>query len=93
MPSGREELRRGVRHLIETASRELEALAAPPAPPVLEERSAPAGAARRGPGEAPTGDARPILRLVREPAPEAPTPRMKATTGFFFARERTARYR
>ncbi|MCL6553100.1 MAG: hypothetical protein K6W08_08275 [Firmicutes bacterium] len=73
MPSGREELRRGVRHLIETASRELEALTAPPAPPVLEE-PAPAGVARRGAAEAPAGDPRPILRLVRDPAPEAPAP-------------------
>ncbi len=66
MPSGREELRRGVRHLIETASREMDALAEPPAPPVLETR-APAAAAPEG---------RPILQLVRPvPTPVQPPAR------------------
>ena len=53
MPNGREELRRGVRDLIEIASREMEALEdpTPPAPPVAE-------AAPR--------ESRPILRLVRD---------------------------
>ncbi len=58
MRSGREELRRGVRDLIETASREMDALAdpVPPAPPVIETRPAPAAAAP---------EVRPLLRLVR----------------------------
>lgn len=73
MRSGREELRRGVRDLIETASREMDALADPVAP------SAPASPV---PGEArvasPPPEARPILRLVRDvtpsPAPPAVSP-------------------
>ncbi|MGH2376174.1 MAG: hypothetical protein ACRDIC_22250 [bacterium] len=62
MPSGREELRRGVRDLIETASREMDELvdSAPP-PPVIESRTE-TGIA--GPG------ATPVLRLVRP----GPTP-------------------
>jgi hypothetical protein len=57
MPKGREELRRGVRDLIEVASREMDALsteapAAPQAPEVFGD-------------ERPD---RPILRLVRDPA-------------------------
>ncbi|MDR7483485.1 MAG: hypothetical protein QN183_02875 [Armatimonadota bacterium] len=74
MPSGREELRRGVRNLIETASRELEALAAPPSPPVLEQPVVPAVASRGGGAEAPARDARPILRLVRDPESAGATP-------------------
>lgn len=70
MPSGREELRRGVRDLIEIASREMEALEdpTPPAPPVAEAETAGVPAPR---------DSRPILRLVRvvTPAPaEIPSP-------------------
>jgi len=63
MPSGREELRRGVRNLIETASRELGALAdqAPPTPPVIE-------AGTTDPSE--TTEVRPVLQLVR-PGPAA----------------------
>ncbi|MBI3998591.1 MAG: hypothetical protein HY355_06115 [Armatimonadetes bacterium] len=71
MPSGREELRRGVRHLIETASREMEALTdpTPPAPPVVE-APGPAEAVPAGPAPS-----RPILRLVREgPLAAAPAP-------------------
>lgn len=59
MPKGREELRRGVRDLIETASREMGALegqAPPDAPDALPAEPAD----------------RPILRLVREPARPAP---------------------
>ncbi len=77
MRSGREELRRGVRDLIETASREMDELAAPP--------DTPAGiASRSAPREAPTratpasAEAHPILRLVRDvtpvAVPVAPTP-------------------
>lgn len=56
MPRGREELRRGVRHLIEVASREMEALST--------ERSA----TEPRPEETTADrDDRPILRLVREP--------------------------
>ncbi len=60
MPSGREELRRGVRNLIETASREMGELAdAAPAPPVIESQGAPAST-----------EVQPVLRLVRpESAP------------------------
>lgn len=70
MPSGREELRRGVRDLIEIASREMEALEdpTPPAPPVAETEPATPPAPR---------DSRPILRLVRDVAAapvEAPAP-------------------
>lgn len=49
MPKGREELRRGIRNLIEHASREMDAIA--------EEEAPPASAA--------PADSRPILRLVR----------------------------
>lgn len=57
MPSGREELRRGVRDLIETASREMgELIDTAPPPPVIESGSATGTA---GPGAAP------VLRLVR----------------------------
>jgi hypothetical protein len=61
MPSGREELRRGVRDLIEIASREMEALEdpTPPAPPVAEAEPATPPAPR---------ESRPILRLVRDVA-------------------------
>jgi len=64
MPNGREELRRGVRDLIEIASREMEALEdpTPPAPPVAE---------------AAPSESRPILRLVRDVVPvpaEMPAP-------------------
>ena len=75
MPSGREELRRGVRHLIETASREMDALAGPPAPPVLETR-APAK-------QAAAHEERPILQLVRPASvqpPMRPAPAAVATT-------------
>lgn len=65
MPSGREELRRGVRDLIEIASREMEALEdpTPPAPPVAETEAATPQAPR---------DSRPILRLVRDVAVAPP---------------------
>lgn len=63
MPSGREQLRRGVRDLIQTASREMDELvdAAPPTPPVLEPR-APTGHPRSEPAisEAPA-----VQQLVR----------------------------
>jgi hypothetical protein len=67
MPSGREELRRGVRDLIEIASREMEALEdpAPPAPPVAGAEAAAPPAPR---------ESRPVLRLVRDAAPAAPAP-------------------
>lgn len=55
MPKGREELRRGIRDLIEHASREMDAI-------VEEESQAPVDPA--------PADSRPILRLVR-PSPEA----------------------
>jgi len=81
MRSGREELRRGVRDLIETASREMDELAepAPPAaPPVagIPSRSAPGETPAR---TTPTAtEARPILRLVRDvppvPVPAGPAP-------------------
>ncbi|MDQ7857343.1 MAG: hypothetical protein QN174_07025 [Armatimonadota bacterium] len=60
MPKAREELRRGVRNLIEVASREMDALdaEAPPAPQAPEVFG----------DERPD---RPILRLVREPGPAA----------------------
>ncbi len=87
MPSGREELRRGVRDLIEIASREMEALEepTPPAPPVAEPQAPPASSspmpAQTGtPAVAPAPlESRPILRLVRDmpavPAPaQAPAP-------------------
>jgi len=64
MPSGREELRRGVRDLIETASREMGALVepTPPAPPVIDEQTSPT-----------LEQSRPILRLVRDvPQVEGP---------------------
>lgn len=73
MPSGREELRRGVRDLIEIASREMEALEdpVPPAPPVVE----PTGARAGTPAVAPSPrESRPILRLVRDIPPAAPIP-------------------
>lgn len=81
MRSGREELRRGVRDLIETASREMDELAEP-APPAAD---TPARvASRSAPSEVPTraaptpAEAHPILRLVRDvtpvSAPVAPTP-------------------
>jgi hypothetical protein len=75
MPSGREELRRGVRDLIEIASREMEALEdpTPPAPPVAE---AEGGSHSATPATA-QRDSRPILRLVRDVAPapaEMPAP-------------------
>ncbi len=62
MPSGREELRRGVRDLIETASREMGALAdAAPPPPIIESRTDSTSAAP---------EIKPALRLVRP----GPTP-------------------
>ena len=74
MPKAREELRRGVRDLIEVTSREMDALtgAAPPAPPadeslpVGEPHAAGEGTARVAPIP-PAREDRPILRLVREP--------------------------
>ena len=57
MPKAREELRRGVRDLIEVASREMEALSGETPPP--------GPAPDDAPSEKPD---RPILRLVREPA-------------------------
>ena len=65
MPSAREELRRGVRDLIETASLEMDALTQPPAPTLAVEESS-----TRAPSP-PVLETRPILRLVRE-APAAP---------------------
>lgn len=80
MRSGREELRRGVRDLIETASREMDELVetAPEAP-----ASSAGTAASPAPSQAParpapaTPETRPILRLVRDvppPAPATPAP-------------------
>lgn len=64
MPKAREELRRGVRHLIESTSREMEALS----DPVPERQPAPDEAPADAPG-------RPILRLVRDTArPPVPPP-------------------
>jgi hypothetical protein len=60
MPKAREELRRGVRDLIEVASREMDA---------LDAEASPASAAPEVFGE--RRPDRPILRLVREPAPAA----------------------
>ena len=82
MPSGREELRRGVRDLIEIASREMEALEdpTPPAPPVAEAEGASPSVT---PASAPR-ESRPILRLVRDftPAPvEMPAPGGHAPAG------------
>lgn len=78
MPSGREELRRGVRDLIEIASREMEALEdrSPPAPPVVEAQ--PAAPVTPGPQES-----RPILRLVRDIArsPTEAAPAAQVPTG------------
>jgi len=54
MSRGREELRRGIREVIEHASQEMDALAGAPQP---------------RPAESPK-EIRPILRLVREPAPQ-----------------------
>ncbi len=75
MPNGREELRRGVRDLIEIASREMEAFEdpTPPAPPVAEAET---GRHSVTPATAPR-ESRPILRLVRDVAPapaEMPVP-------------------
>jgi hypothetical protein len=56
MPKGREELRHGVRSLIEITSQEMDALAGAPASPEATRDEA-----------SETAD-RPILRLVREPA-------------------------
>ncbi len=74
MPKAREELRRGVRSLIEVTSREMDVLTgeAPPPAPSTDESSAvgshPAGEATARPAPVfPARDDRPILRLVREP--------------------------
>ncbi|MDR7520880.1 MAG: hypothetical protein QN168_00300 [Armatimonadota bacterium] len=64
MPKAREELRRGVRHLIETASQEMEALAG--------QGAEPSGA------EADERADRPILRLIRDPANRAAVPQPAA---------------
>ncbi len=61
MKSGREELRRGVREILEGASQDLESLMSTPVPPPGERR----------PHTAAT-EARPVLRLVRDPAPPVP---------------------
>src|SRR3990172_1513639 len=61
MKSGREELRRGVREILEGASQDLESLMSTPVPPPEERR----------PHTAAT-EARPVLRLVRDPAPHVP---------------------
>ncbi len=75
MPKGREELRRGVRTLIEVTSREMDVLTgeAPPPEPTTNV-PAPGGESHGAGGEAarlapvfPVRDDRPILRLVREP--------------------------
>jgi len=74
MPKAREELRRGVRDLIEVTSREMDALTGevPPAPPADE--SLPGGEPHAAPVP-PAREDRPILRLVREPGgPPAPAP-------------------
>lgn len=67
MPSGREELRRGIRNVIEAASREMGALTDPQHPEVGQADSSAEGRVER-----------PLLRLVREaraqPAPPAPKP-------------------
>ena len=82
MPKAREELRRGVRSLIEVTSREMDVLTgeAPPPAPSTDESSAGAShtageqTARPAP-VFPARDDRPILRLVREPiARTAPAP-------------------
>lgn len=78
MPKAREELRRGVRDLIEVASREMEALS--------EDQPLPGPAPDEVPPAKPD---RPILRLVRDPAarppaaPDAvPVPGTAAVAGF-----------
>lgn len=68
MPKAREELRRGVRDLIEVASREMEALSGEVHPPGPTPDTAPA--------EKPD---RPILRLVREPAASVAAPAVAPT--------------
>ncbi len=84
MPKAREELRRGVRSLIEVTSREMDVLtgeASPPAPSTDESSagaSHPAGEQTAPPAQVfPARDDRPILRLVRDPTARtvpAPTP-------------------
>lgn len=81
MRSGREELRRGVRDLIETASREMDELVeTAPAPPAAAAPSAAPEVPTRPIPARPTPatvGAGPILRLVRDvpaPAPAAPAP-------------------
>lgn len=73
MPSGREELRRGVRSLIEEASREMESLTggASRKDEITEEgKQVPPDAAQREgsrrPDPQPSVDDRPLLRLVRQ---------------------------
>lgn len=82
MPKAREELRRGVRSLIEVTSREMDVLTGEASPPAPSTDESPAGASQTA-GEQiarpapvfPARDDRPILRLVREPiARTAPTP-------------------
>ncbi len=61
MKSGREELRRGVREILDGASQDLESLLSTPAAPAAERRP-----------HTPSTEARPVLRLVRDPAPPVP---------------------
>ncbi len=61
MKSGREELRRGVREILDGASADLESLLTTPVHPP-EQR----------PLHTTTSEARPVLRLVRDPAPPVP---------------------
>lgn len=61
MKSGREELRRGVREILDGASQDLESLRSTPATPPTERRP-----------HTPSTEVRPVLRLVRDPAPPVP---------------------
>jgi hypothetical protein len=66
MPSGREELRRGIRNVIEAASREMGALTDPQRP-----QAGPADSPAEGRVE------RPLLRLVREARAQPVSPALK----------------
>ncbi|MDI6773206.1 MAG: hypothetical protein QME77_11570 [bacterium] len=69
MPSGREELRRGIRNVIEAASREMGALTDPQRP-----EAGPADSSAEGRVE------RPLLRLVRETQAQPAPPALKPVT-------------
>ena len=72
MRSGREELRRGVRDLIETASREMDALAEPAAPTTPASPAPVTAGEAAARGAPPTPETQPILRLVRDVTPPPP---------------------